>query len=85
MGAESKIASSISEREYGQLETTVKHLEDQLKEMNGELALLRKDIAAISTTLSEARGGWKTLMLVGGAASSLGATFGALVHSYWPK
>jgi hypothetical protein len=31
-------------------------------------------------TLSEARGGWKTLMFVGGAASSLGAAIAWVIQ-----
>jgi putative NADH-flavin reductase len=43
---------------------------DALKESIDELKI---EVKRISATLSEARGGWRTLMLVGGAASVLGA------------
>jgi len=34
---------------------------------------IKKTLADIQKTLSEAKGGWKTLMYVGGAAAGVGA------------
>lgn len=48
------------------LRTEVDHLRAHLSEM-------REDLKEIKSTLTEARGGWKTLMLVAGISSSVGA------------
>lgn len=44
-----------------------------------EVAALRDDIGEIKEMLAAAHGGWKTLMLVGGAASAVGAAIAFIV------
>jgi hypothetical protein len=48
---------------------------------------LKNDVKSILTTLSEARGGWKTLMLVAGVAGAVGAILGkfATMLGWIPK
>lgn len=53
-------------RDLGRHEAEIDALKDSIEE-------LKVEVKRISATLSEARGGWRTLMLVGGAASVLGA------------
>lgn len=48
----------------------------QLEALGRDVSEMKADIKAIRETLSEARGGWKTLLLVGGAAGSMGALIG---------
>lgn len=50
-------------------EERVARLEERMK----DVAEMRDDIRSILDTLAQARGGWRTLMLVGGAAGALGA------------
>lgn len=57
------------ERDFGRLEARVSALEDDMAE-------LKADTKKILATLSEAKGGWKTLLLVAGAAGSMGAFVG---------
>jgi putative NADH-flavin reductase len=45
----------------------------EIESLQRENAELRVEVRAISRMLSEARGGWRSLMLVGGAASAAGA------------
>jgi hypothetical protein len=45
----------------------------EIVNLTREVAEMRKDMKTILTTLSEARGGWKTLMLVAGMAGAVGA------------
>lgn len=55
------------------LEVEVGHMKvsiDQLRESNRELVSM---VADIQKTLAEARGGWRTLMMIGGASGSIGA------------
>ena len=50
----------------------IKHLQDDMDRMVKEMAEIKKSLAAIESTLSEAKGGWRTLVMVGGAAASFG-------------
>ena len=54
-------------------------LEQQMRDSRDDMAELKQDVKAIRGTLAEARGGWKLLMLLGGAAAALGAAFGKLL------
>jgi hypothetical protein len=71
----------IDARAFGQLEGEVKALAQTLETQNltqaSQMLAITKtleaqnvELAAIKTTLSEARGGWKTLVFIGGAAAS---------------
>lgn len=50
----------------------IKHLQDDMDKMVKEMAEIKKSLAIIESTLSEAKGGWKTLLMVGGAAATIG-------------
>jgi hypothetical protein len=45
---------------------------------------IKTDVRAIRDLLSEAKGGWKTLMLIGGVAGVLGAATSKLLHWLMP-
>lgn len=68
--------NDISAREYGQLETEVKHLSEQM-------LLMQADMRAIRDLLEQSKGGWRTLVWIGGAAASAGG-FASWVVSHWP-
>lgn len=57
------------------LQTQVEHQGREIGELKVLIQGLVGKIDAMAATLSEARGGWKFMMALGGA----GATFGALV------
>jgi hypothetical protein len=67
-------SDSINPREYGQLEADVRHLQSSMQAM-------QTDIKAMRDLLEQSRGGWKMLMLLGGAASSFGAIAGWIAHN----
>jgi len=47
---------------------------------------MQATLTTIEKTLSEARGGWKVLMMIGGAGGALGAALTQLIHSApWSK
>lgn len=48
-------------------------LKTQLAAMNAELALVKGTLDDVKTLLTEARGGWKMMMMLGGGAATLGA------------
>lgn len=53
------------EREIGEMTAKLQHLENSVAE-------IRTDIKAISSTLSEAKGSWRTLLAVAGFSSVVG-------------
>ena len=61
----------------------IKHLQDDMERMIREMAEIKKTLNAIDRTLSEAKGGWKTLVVVGGIASSIGATAAWIANHFW--
>jgi predicted secreted protein len=70
--------------DIARLEVQVTHLSTSvagLQESNQQLTL---KLDQVLLTLSEARGGWKTLMVVGGAASTVGAALSWLIQ-HLPK
>ena len=54
--------SAVSERDFGRLEATVEKLEDQVEK-------LTQAVERLATTVEQAKGGWRVLAAVGGAAS----------------
>lgn len=66
----------------GRLQTEVAHLTQGMEDLQESNKQLTAKLDQVLLALSEAKGGWKTLMLVGGAASTLGA-FGAWALQHW--
>lgn len=69
----------IDARAFGQLEGQVQALtlmlsaqKQTLDAQNDVLAKLNAKIDALSATMSEAKGGWKTLVWLGGMAATVG-------------
>jgi hypothetical protein len=54
-------------------EERLARLEVQMETVEKSVEKIGTNVEAIRDTLSEAKGGWKTLLLVGGAAGALGA------------
>ena len=62
----------------------IKHIQDDLDKIANEMAEVRKALDAINKTLSEAKGGWKLLMWIGGATSAI-TGFVGFVARHWGK
>ncbi len=62
----------MSDHELGELQAEVRNVKEAVGEM-------RKDIKGILGTLNQAKGGWKTLLLVAGIAGVAGAVLTKLV------
>ena len=72
----------INPREFGRLESEVKALTDLVKAQTLAMQSMSARLDTMNTTLTEARGGWRMLMIVGGGMASLGAALGYLfTHS----
>ena len=68
-------------RELATHAADIRHLQDDMDKIVESMAAMQKSLAEINTTLSEAKGGWKVLMMIGGAGGALGAVITQLVHS----
>jgi hypothetical protein len=55
-----------------------------MDKMLESMKIMQATLTAISATLSEAKGGWKVLMMVSGVAGTVGAGIVQLVH-WWNK
>ena len=62
------------------LEVQFSNLANQFFKLENALAALSTKLDTVNTTLTEARGGWRVLLLVGGAAGSAGAALSWLVQ-----
>ena len=51
----------------------IKHIQDDLDAIAAEMKEVRLALTQINTTLSEAKGGWKVLMMIGGAGGAVGS------------
>lgn len=57
----------------------IARLEEQLSSMRHTLEKMDERMEAMETQLAEARGGWRTLVWLGGAAASMGAAMSWVV------
>ena len=69
-------------RELATHANDISHLQSDMDKMVQEMQEIKACIQKIEKTLSEAKGGWKTLMAIGGAVSVLTGVIG-LAIGYW--
>jgi predicted secreted protein len=67
------MSGAIDPRDFGRLESEVEGMKELVRAQTVAITTLTTQVNAIQLTLSEARGGWRMLLLVGGAGASLGA------------
>lgn len=74
-------------RELATHAADIAHLQTDMDKLVESVAAMQKTLADIDKTLSEARGGWKMLMLLGGASGILGSVITQVIHSLpsWSK
>ena len=73
-------------RELATHAADIKHLQDDMDKLVASMLVMQSTLTTIEKTLSEAKGGWKVLMLIGGAGGALGAALTQIVHSAsWSK
>jgi prefoldin subunit 5 len=71
-------------RELATHASDIKHLQDDMDKLVESVNDMQKTLADINATLSEAKGGWKTLIMIGSMSSVLGAGLVQVVH-WWNK
>jgi prefoldin subunit 5 len=69
----------------GRLQTEVAHLTQSMESLQESNKELTAKLDQVLLALSEARGGWRTLMLVGGAASTVGASLAWIISHFLTK
>ena len=72
-------------RELATHANDIEHLQQDMDKLVAEMAEVRKSLQSIQSTLSEAKGGWKVLMMIGGSAGVLGAAITHAIHYFVGK
>ena len=62
-------------RDLGKHDAQIESLNAQVNRMHDDMQMMMAQLASIQRTLSEAQGGWKTLMWIGGLSAVLGGIF----------
>ena len=71
-------------RELATHAADIDHLQKDMDKLMSDMNDIKKTLVAIQSTLSEARGGWRAMMLLGGASSVVGAGLAQVFH-WWSK
>ena len=76
----------MTARELATHAADIAHLQDDMDKLVASVAAMQKTLGDIEKTLSEAKGGWKMLMLLGGAGGVLGSALTQIIHALpWSK
>lgn len=70
-----------AQRKLAAHEVEIANMKKTQDDMTEQLRTINTTLSRINQTLSEARGGWKMLLLVGGAGGAIGATIGHLLRT----
>jgi prefoldin subunit 5 len=60
-------------RELATHASDIQHLQRDMDKLTEDMAEIKRSLAAINTTLSEAKGGWRIMLMVAGASGAIGA------------
>jgi len=71
-------------RELATHAADIDHLQKDMNRLIADMEDIKKTLIAIQSTLAEAKGGWKMLMLLGGAGGLFGSLITQVVHSLPP-
>ena len=69
-------------RELATHAADIAHLQRDMDKLSADMTEVKKSLTSINTTLSEARGGWKMMMMVAGVSGAIGAAL-TEVASLW--
>lgn len=72
-------------RELATHAADIDHLQRDMDKLSDDMAEIKKSIASINTTLSEARGGWRIMLMVAGASGTIGSALTWLSQHLWNK
>ncbi len=72
----------MTARELATHAADIAHLQNDMDKMLENMKAMQATLTAIDKTLSEAKGGWRMLMLLSGVSGTVGAGLVQLVHWY---
>jgi len=73
------------ERELAVHETEIKHLQADMDRLVADMESIKTTLNSINNTLAEAKGGWKVLMMLGGAGGVLGSAVTYFIQQWVGK
>ena len=71
-----------TERELATHEAEIKHLQADMDKLVQDMESIKDTLYEVQRTLAEAKGGWKVLMVLGGAGAVVGSLITQVVQ-YW--
>jgi hypothetical protein len=77
--------SDFNPQEFGRLQAQVEQLLESNRLLTEGVASMSVAIQAMQLQMAEAKGGWKVLMLIGGASASVGGVISWLVTNFFSK
>lgn len=77
--------AEIDPQEFGRLQARVEQLLKSNEELAETVKALTNAVQAMQLQMAEAKGGWKTLVFLGGAAATLGGVLSALASHFLGK
>lgn len=72
-------------RDLGRLEGKFDGLDEKVESQGEDIAAMKRMLSRIDSTLSEARGGWKTLVVVGTISAAITGGLMKVLAVVWPK
>lgn len=72
-------------RDIGRHDAQIESLQDQVERLHTDLSTVLTELRSINRTLSEARGGWRMLLAVGGLSSVLTSAVWQMVDWFGRK
>ena len=63
----------------------IRHMQQDMDEMKSDIEEIKKSLVEIHAVLSEAKGGWKTLMWAAGAGSAMTGFLIMIQQLFWGK
>jgi prefoldin subunit 5 len=72
--------NSTTERELATHTAEIKHLQSDMDKLVADMEQVKNSLNAIQRTLSEAKGGWRMLLVVGGFSAAIGGMISQIVH-----
>ena len=72
-------------RELATHAADIKHLQDDMDRVVSDINTIKTSLVEIQKTLSEAKGGWRVLMLIGGGCSLIGAGVMHVIQIFWHR
>jgi prefoldin subunit 5 len=81
----SEIDPITTARELATHANDIEHLQSDMDKMISEMKEIKEAVQSIQETLAHAHGGWKTMMIVGGAFALIGGILANLFQGFLNK